>query len=326
MTPPTTPTLEIHVPISPTPMFLRQVWALAASLRRFGGRVGAAAPITAWVSPELDGLPDLNARERWAAPLGVTFRWVDPALFAEHWYYGTALARWSAAFTADVVLMLDADTLICRPLDELVAEVLARPALHGLLTHISPLTEPQWSELYAQAGLPAPALECVPLAADFMDFTKSKRMPPYFNLGVLAAPRALMHELGDDLFGEMQRVNAYVELVFRCQIALALAVARQRAPWVGLGLRDNFPNIAGFEQRAPQELAATRIAHYLNKTDTLNKDRDFSSFEAYAALLQRPGLQGLEALVQQRLRELGPCALDGWWQRWKTRRLLARTN
>lgn len=314
-------TLEIHVPISPTPMFFRQLWALAASLRRFGGTAGAQARITAWVSPELPGLPDLHRLHPWARALGVTFRWVDPALFAQHWYFGTALARWAGPFDADVVLMLDADMVIARSLDELVADVLAHPGLHGLLTHISPLTEAQWQTLWQQTGLGAAPLECTPLAVDFMPFTKARRMPPYFNLGVLAAPKTVMRTLADGLFDDMARANAVEKNWFRCQIAVALSRARHNLPWYALPLRDNFPNIAGFEERAPQELAAVRMAHYLNKTVSLDKSRDFNDGPAYAALLQRQGLTGLEATVQTVLRALPPCPLDGWAQRLRTRLL-----
>lgn len=313
------PSLEIHLPISPTPMFLRQTWALVASLRRFGGTAGRSASVTAWVSPELPGLPDLNRLHPWAKPLGLHFRWVDPALFAAHWYYATALARWSAPFTADVVLMLDADVLVTAPLDALVAQVRAAPALYGLPTHISPLTEAQWCALWQASGLGEPDLCCTPLGSDFMHFTKAVRMPPYFNLGVLAAPRELMQTLGADLFDEMQRVNAFEKTVFRCQIALAMSLARYGAPWAALPLRDNFPNIEGFEQRAPQELAAVRLAHYLNKTPGLDKSRDFASRQAYADLLARPGLKGLEARAQQVLRDLGLCPLDTAMQRFRAR-------
>ncbi|MGE0106117.1 MAG: hypothetical protein AB7S53_04025 [Thiomonas sp.] len=313
------PTLEIHVPISPTPAFFRQLWALAASVRQFGGQVGRSASITAWVSPELPGLPDLHRLHPWARRLGVSFRWVDAGLFAWHWYFGTALARWSGHFKADVVLMLDADVVIIRALDDLAADVLARPGLHGLLTHISPLTEAQWQTLWQGTGLGDAPLECTPLAVDFMTFTKAQRMPPYFNLGVLAAPADVMRLLGEGLVEEMERANALEKNWFRCQIAVAMSRARHGLPWFALPLRDNFPNIEGFEQRQPQELAAMRIAHYLNKTATWDKSRDFNDRAAYAALLHRPGLAGTEAVVQRVLRSLPACPLDAWPQRLRTR-------
>lgn len=160
-----------------------------------------------------------------------------------------------------------------------------------------------------------------PQAVDFMTFTKSQRMPPYFNLGVIAAPREVMQTLGDGLVQEMERANALEKSWFRCQIALAMSRARHDLPWYALPLRDNFPNIEGFEHRYPQELAAVRIAHYLNKTPSLDKSRDFNDRAAYAALLARPGLQGLEQQVQAVLRALPACPLDAPWQRLRARLL-----
>jgi len=114
-------------------------------------------------------------------------------------------------------------------------------------------------------------------------------------------------------------VNAAGKNWFRCQIAVAMSLARHGLPWFALPLRDNFPNIDGFERRQPDELAAVRIAHYLNKTETLNKSRDFNDRLSFMALLQRQGLQGLEARIQQTLKALLPCPLDEFNQRLRAR-------
>lgn len=317
------PSLEVHVPISPTPMFLRQVWALAASLRRFGGEVGREATVTAWVSPELPELPDLHAANPWARELGVDFRWVDQALFERHWYWGTAMARWDAAdYRADVVLMLDADVLVCGSLDELVASLLAEPAVAGLPAHMSPYDESRWRELFAVAQLPEPALDCAPSGAGFFPEARDQRMPPYFNLGVIAAPRELMRRLGAGLVGEMERVNAFEESYYRCQLAIPLALARQALPWRALDARWNFPNDRHFEQALPAAAADVRLLHYLRIGEGVDKNHDFNDTQAYRALLDRPGLRGTDALLQQRLRSLGRCPLDAG--RGAFRRLLAR--
>ena len=333
-----TPSLEIHVPISPSPMFLRQVWALAASLRRYGGAIGRSATLTAWVSPELPERVDLHAAHPWARALGVDFRWVDAALFERHWYWGTAMARWAAAdYQADLVLMLDADVLVCGSLDALAAELLAAPAVAGLPAHMSPFDEAGWGALFAAAELPAPALDCAPSGAGFFPEAREQRMPPYFNLGVIAAPRALMQRLGADLVGEMERVNAHVESYYRCQLAIPLALARQQLPWRALDVRYNFPNDRHFEQALPEAAADVRLLHYLRVGDAVSKSRDFNDAAAYAALLARDGLLGTDALLQQRLRALGVCPLDAapaaqpdaraeapapWWSR-ALRRLTA---
>jgi hypothetical protein len=302
--------LEVHIPISPTPMFLRQTWALASSLRQFGGAVGRSATLTAWVSPELPGLPDLNRLHPWAKKLGVTFRWVDEALFARHWYYGTALARWAGPFSADVVMMLDADVLVCNPLDDLVQTLAASPAVWGLPAHVSPFSEEEWRALFASAGLPEPALDCSPSGVGVLPDVQVQGMPPYFNLGVIAAPRAVMLELGQGLLDEMERVNAFVQTYYRCQVAIPLGIARHGLPWRALDVRDNFPNDAAFERAHQHEMSSIRLLHYLREDEAVSKKRDFETAQAYAALLQRQGLTGVNALMQSRLRGLPACALD----------------
>jgi len=309
--------LEVHIPISPTPMFLRQTWALAASLRQFGGAVGRSATLTAWVSPELPGLPDLNRLHPWAKTLGVTFRWVDEALFARHWYYGTALARWAGPFSADVVMMLDADVLVCNPLDALVQTLAASTAVWGLPAHVSPFSEQEWRALFASAGLPEPALDCRPSGVGILPEVQAQGMPPYFNLGVIAAPRAVMQTLGQGLLDEMERVNAFVQTYYRCQVAIPLGIARHGLPWRALDVRDNFPNDAAFERAHPHELGSIRLLHYLRENEAVSKKRDFATAQAYAALLQRQGLTGVNALLQSRLRGLPACALDASPSLWR---------
>ena len=318
--------LEVHIPISPTPMFLRQTWALAASLRRFGGEAGRSATLTAWVSPELPGLPDLNRLHPWAKKLGVKFRWVDEALFARHWYFGTALARWAGPFSADVVLMLDADVLVCNSLDALVATMAGSAEVWGFPAHFSPFTEEEWNALFASAGLPPPALDCQPSGAGFFSSAREQRMPPYFNLGVIGAARQTMQQLGSGLIGEMERVNVYIDpekdperSFYRCQMAIPLSIARHGLGWQALDVRDNFPNDVNFEQAHPVALDEIRLLHYLRKERGVSKNDDFLSASRYQALLQRDGLEGSNRLLQSRLRALGACPLDGWLQRQRER-------
>ncbi len=302
--------LEIHVPISPTPMFLRQLWALATSLRRFGGQVGRAATITAWVSPEQPELTDLNSLHAWAEPLGVRFRWVDLALFERHWYFGTAFARWAGPFAADVVLMLDADVLVCNSLDDMVQEVAAAQAVSGLPAHMSPFSEDEWRALFASAGLPPPQMDCRPSGAGFFADARDQRMPPYFNLGVIAAPRSVMATLGQGLVDDLERVNAFCETYYRCQVAIPLGIARHGLGWRALDVRDNFPNDPAFERAHPDALSGIRLLHYLRESRGVRKNADFKDAQAYHGLLMRPDLGGAEALLQQRLRALGQCPLD----------------
>ncbi len=74
------PTLEVHVPMSPTPSFLYQLRCLTHSLRRFGGAY-RDSPVIATVNgdPADERLAD---RMPWLAANGIELRWVPADKFA----------------------------------------------------------------------------------------------------------------------------------------------------------------------------------------------------------------------------------------------------
>src|SRR4029079_1638891 len=116
------PSLEIHVPISPTRQMFNMAQALTLSLRLNGGSYADAAVILtvgeSSYSPELRNTPP-----RWLTKYNARLNFVPAPVFERYSWYGTALQRFRYGFKADVVLMLDADVLIARPFDDLVQSV-----------------------------------------------------------------------------------------------------------------------------------------------------------------------------------------------------------
>src|SRR4051812_35451286 len=110
------PSVEVHIPISPTPTFFNMVQCLARSLRRFGGAYRDAPIILTVGGPSID--PGLEARYRWLGPLGVKVRWVPEAHYREYSYSATGAARFGHDYRSDVILFLDADILVAAPFDE----------------------------------------------------------------------------------------------------------------------------------------------------------------------------------------------------------------
>src|SRR5258708_29393823 len=74
------PTLEIHVPMSPTSSFLYQLRCLTHSLRRFGGAY-REAPVIGSVGAAR-GDQGLAERMPWLAAHGIRLRWVPGAELA----------------------------------------------------------------------------------------------------------------------------------------------------------------------------------------------------------------------------------------------------
>src|SRR4029079_8404717 len=145
------PTLEIHVPISPTASFLNMTHYLVRSLRRNGGRYRDAPIVLTAGAERHDG--GLASRHPWLADNGVDLRWVDDERFARYSWWATACERFRHATRADVVLELDADTLIAGPLDELVEQAHDAQAVCGVVAHLPPLPSMEdWRRLYTRSG------------------------------------------------------------------------------------------------------------------------------------------------------------------------------
>jgi hypothetical protein len=301
-------------------MFLRQVWIQAQSMRRFGGEIARHARFHVWVSPDA-AIRDLHREHPWARPLGIEFHWVDPQLFGEHWYYGTALARGDGDFQSDLVLFLDADVLVAGSLDNWLEGLLRESAVAGLPAHVDALDKDvdAWERLFAHSALPAPRRDTLPSGEGILPDLFPRPMPAYWNLGVIAGPNAWMRRLGQDLVAELPRINTFISTYFRCQIAVALRLARHQIPYRQVDIRYNFPNDPLFEAAYPEQVPDIRLLHFLRCTEQVDKSQDFSDSERYQALLGRKGLSGSNALLQDRLRALGPYPGDPWPRRLRQR-------
>ena len=299
------PTLEVHVPVSPTPAFLNMAHYLTRSLRVRGGRY-RDAPIVLTVGAERRD-PDLAHNHPWMAANGVEVRWINEALFARESWYATACERFRYDFTSDVVLALDADTLIAGPLDELVAEAHRTGALCGVVAHLPPLQQrEQWQEIYRACGLGELKTPCQHTGWGYMFQDESLRFcPPYFNLGVLAAPAAVMRSVGSGIYELMATVDAVHRTSYRVQLAVSLAVTRFGLPFRALPFRWNFVNDPLLEALHADELRDVRIIHLL-RNHQLYKQELFASLDNVEAMLARTDLRVINALAQRLLSELHP--------------------
>jgi hypothetical protein len=299
------PTLEVHVPVSPTRMFLNMAHYLTRSLRVRGGRY-RDAPIVLTVGAEKHD-PDLARSHPWMADNGVEIRWIDEALFAREIWYATACERFRYEFASDVVLALDADTLIAGPLDGLVEEAYRTGALCGVVAHVPPFSRrEQWQDVYSTCGLGELKTPCQHTGWGYMFQDESLRYcPPYFNLGVLAAPAAAMRSIGSAIYELMAAVDAVHRTSYRVQIAVSLAVTRFGLPFRALPFRWNFVNDPLLEALHASELGDLRIIHLLRRHQ-INKDELYANLDNVEAMLARTDLRVINARAQQLLGEIHP--------------------
>jgi hypothetical protein len=292
-------TCEIHVPISPTKAFFRSVRTLAHSLQANGGSLAESSLI---VTVGDDEQYDIAAVETWSAEYPIEWRWLEPDLWERHSYYGTALRRFVGPFESPLVLMLDADTVLVRPIDDLLREVERRHALTALVGMGSPFPDfenahDHWRTIYAEAGLGEPAFteRHTYWRAEWGD-PPHRACPPYFNLGMVLAPRELMSAVGAAIFDELPAIDRWGSTIFRCQIALGLAVHRLELPWFGAERRFNFPNWPTFAETYPADADDVRILHYWS-TDELDKYKELVDDELFARLPARTDLHPVNRLV-----------------------------
>jgi hypothetical protein len=274
----------------------------AASLRLNGGSLADSRIV---VTVGADQEPeDLDRRLPWSRRYSIQWHWLDRGRFREHDYYATAVERFRLPFQARVVMLADADMLVAAPFVDLVQGVADRPALLGLIAHVSPFRhEPEfspeawWTRLFAAAGLGPPPLTCEHTGWGVMP--TPQYCPPYFNLGMLVAPREVMSRLGQDIYAELGTVNRVLTTLYRCQLALALAVQRGQVPWRPLAMRYNFPNNAQIASKYQDDLADVRFLHYLS--GPFQKSRDMQSVDTVRQFLLRKDLSGVNSILQEHL-------------------------
>jgi hypothetical protein len=290
---------EIHVPISPTPAFFRSVHILARSLRARGGSLAEARIVVTVGDAERF---DLAAAQPWSRDYPIEWRWLEPELWERDTYYATALRRFVGPFAAPLVLMLDADTVLVQPIDDLLLRVEREHALAGLVALGCPfdnyLAAPErWRALFAAAGLGEPALtqEHTNWRAEYGD-QPHRLCPPYFNLGMLLAPRSLMTALGAAVFDELPAIDSCGWTRYRCQIAVTLALHRLGLRSFGVERRFNFPNLPDFWDAFPADAAEVRLLHYLDERE-VDRVADFADPERFAQLPARTGLHPVNRLL-----------------------------
>jgi hypothetical protein len=303
------PTLEVHVPGSPTPVFLNMVRCLALSLRHFGGAY-RDAPVIFTVGDRQED-HTLADRHSWLRDTGIEVRWVPPATFRERVFFATGNQRFQYRHKADVVLMLDADTLIAGPLDELIDDVARHGHLAGVIAHARPFrADPSmsWEGVFHYCGLERPRLDHEYTGWGYMDTDpRHRHCPPYFNAGVLCGPGPLFNEIGaviDRL--ARQAAECTGELYFQNQMALALAIAKLGVPTRALPMRYNFPNDPLLEALHADEIPHARILHMLRNNQSVNKNDVFAASDRLASFIDRTDLRVINRRAQDVIRAIWP--------------------
>lgn len=264
------PSLEIHVPISPTAPFFTMIHMLAESVRSFAGRFSDARIVVS-VGEDIEPFDVDRARPE-LKPYGLEWRWTDRELFRQHSWFATGLDRWAAPFECDYVLMADADILITGPLDELTDYLPTPRSVAGVIATKPPFTargegddETRWPELYRAAGLTPPPFD-FPIPGHGSHYPSSgiAKAPAYYNFGFVVGCKEAMNAIRETFHADYLAAKAFMQTILAGQAGLGLSIARHRLDAAALPVRYNFWSQDKYLASFPGESADIRVLHYLN--------------------------------------------------------------
>lgn len=233
--------------------YVSEALLLFRSIDRFGGALRAARRIAYSI-----GEPAATTSKRFES-LGVDLRVTESV--DERCPHANKLRMIRREAGVDVLLALDTDVVCVRD----PSAWLSRSSLVAKPTDLSPLTGPQWLELFKHFGVTHPNTW-------HRTHTSGELVPNYFNSGVIGIPSAYADALGQEwrcmvraFLDELDRLpQAIAEQSFYAdQFALALAVQRRQLPIVPLPLAMNFPthcNLQAVQQ--PDETIPYLIHHH----------------------------------------------------------------
>jgi hypothetical protein len=265
--------LEFRIPISPTPGFYSQIRLFDFALRRLGAPYSEAR-LFVCVGDNCD-IETVKRENAWSASR-IQWEAVPNGVFDEFGIHGTADWRLiPPAHNADLVILCDADTVLLRDINPLLAAFpLDRPALRGHMAHAPPpasgseLPDPSkgdfWPALFARFGVRAPDR----LFDYSMDEARRlPQAPAYFNLGFVALnPRALT-ALGSSIFDFQREFIRRVESHMRCQIALTLIAYKEGLDIDVLPATYNAANDIVHLRHNYLSSADIRVLHYLRNDE-----------------------------------------------------------
>ncbi|KKM01826.1 hypothetical protein LCGC14_1790540 [marine sediment metagenome] len=326
------PSTEIHIPASPTGRFANMLFFLVASLARNAGFEG---PWKAVITLGRDGdlTPD-SPEFSWSRDYPVEFRHADPQVWQEceaeatrrrapgYIYNATILRQFTQPYEADMVIFMDADTLVTRPLPALMTRIRAAGALAA---------KPAWqpppldlAQLLARAGLVDDGSQRITYSGYGWSFLEPQFGPPYLNAGFMLCPLDVAERLRLALPRDFAFVAERYSGHYIWQAAQCLTVMREAIPCMELDERYNMgigapaPSIlpgpagAALDALGEEQARDAHVLHYCTPTPRFVRDRTMADDAALAAFLAAQDLDEGEAMLRD---AMAPFAAD-----WHARR------
>lgn len=301
------PKVEFVVAGSPNEAFLSQIAANRTSVFR--------QTWTRWQASYrciLGGEPDPAALSIWMPLLtDIDIEFLSMERFERDGYFAQSERRLSLSRDgADVIVLLDADTIVTGDLETVLDLVHEKKSIAGVQAHVgfptgegTRSTTTDWQTL-ADAVLNKQVR--FPFAYSLMpqDAPEEERAAPfYINAGAVF----LSSEVQPQFTATYHRLRRLVtphllKPYFAGQIAITLAVEDLGLDPISLPMRYNFPNDAEADVMYPEELADVRLIHFLRFAE-FDRKAIFSNESSYQEFLAQP-LTGSNRVFQTKVREL----------------------
>ena len=307
MLPVTQAQICFHISASPNDNFYSQIAMFRLALDALGEVYKKAHIILSLGDEEFSPLPD-----RWKPYLRNTTKlnWVDPQLYQRYSYAAQGNARWKYNYEGyDIVIFCDADTLLVRPIDDVLARIQQSPAVMGVMAHYpfnwntGDDNDQAWMELARRfLGKPIDLNHKYTLVSDD---DPSANCPFYANNGFIVITPKIIKSLANTYLSLRPKIASLKEIknpAFAGQIALALSLLTLDTPTYELGLRYNFPNDPVADKLHPKELEDVRLIHYL-RTDKFDRHAIFATEDAFNDFLSLK-LDGSNKFFQDHIRKL----------------------
>jgi hypothetical protein len=295
------------IPASPSRAFLSQIAAFDMALRQLRWERWQPSVVVC-----MGGEPEWEEFDEWQPYLRDIVMIFAPRSHSESTksYYAQidGLFRW-APNDADVLVRMDADTLLVGDFEDVLDYVIEIGAIAGVIAHVAFPTHPGESSrdawLAVREGLINASLDfrhayslTGPEAPE-----ENRRTPFYVNDGAVFIPKLLFGDFAGRFLSLRPKVmDRLADPYYSGQVALALAVAEMRAPTCALPMRYNFPNDEVAVRRLPEELENAKIFHYL-RTHDFDRQRIFADAKSYQDFLAAP-LTGANQVFQAHVRKI----------------------
>jgi hypothetical protein len=307
MSPPVT-RAEFRIPISPTETFFSLVRFYNFALRRLPSPRYRDARLVVVVGDHCD-LDAVRRRNTWSEKFNVAWERVPDEIFDEFHWGGTANWRLSLpADGADVIVLSDADTVLLRDIDPLLAEFpLEMPSIRGHMAHVPPPLEnsiappsrgPEfWPWLFDIFEIPWPTATY----RYSMDADGSLPISPaYFNLGFIAMNAKALAIFESEIAETTRRVTAATASFMRCQIALTVVAHRAGIDIATLPAAYNAANDTVHLEVNGLTAEQIRVLHFLREDEI---DRKELQPHLINGLLSRPLTNPANIALQNLARE-----------------------